>query len=116
MAPLPASTSLLPRLRRAVAADFATAVAQLSELVRIPAMAWDIFDPAELDKAAEHVADLLRAAGITDVVILQGPRPDGTAGAPAVLGRRGGQTHPPAVRALRCATRGCSCIMGEPSV
>ncbi len=81
-------TSLLPSLRQAVAADFAAAVGQLSGLVRIPAMAWDSFDPAELDTAAKHVAALLHEAGITDVDILQAPRPDGTPGAPAVVGRR----------------------------
>ena len=88
MGPLPASTSLVSHLRRAVAADFPAAVGQLSELVRIPAMAWDVFDRAELDKAAAHVAGLLRGAGITDVMILQASRPDGTPGAPAVVGRR----------------------------
>ncbi|WP_458781319.1 M20/M25/M40 family metallo-hydrolase [Arthrobacter sp. D3-16] len=82
------STSLLPGLRQAVTADFTSAVRQLSDLVRIPAMAWDSFDPSELDKAARHVAGLLQEAGITDVDILQAPRPDGAPGAPAVVGRR----------------------------
>jgi cysteinylglycine-S-conjugate dipeptidase len=86
--PLPACASLLPALRRAVAADFPAAVSQLAELVSIPAMAWAAFDSSELDKAAAQVAGLLRGAGITDVVILQAARPDGTAGAPAVVGRR----------------------------
>ena len=80
--------SLLSPLRQAVAADFSAAVGQLSGLVRIPAMAWDSFDPAELDTAARHVAALLHEAGITDVDILQAPRPDGAPGAPAVVGRR----------------------------
>ncbi|WP_163161614.1 M20/M25/M40 family metallo-hydrolase [Arthrobacter sp. Alg241-R88] len=82
------STSLLPELRQAVATDFTSAVGQLSDLVRIPAMAWDSFDPSELDKAARHVAVLFQEAGITDVGILQAPRPDGAPGAPAVVGRR----------------------------
>jgi cysteinylglycine-S-conjugate dipeptidase len=85
---LPAATSLLPELRHAVTADFSSAVGQLSELVRIPAMAWESFDPAELHVAARQVADLLHEAGITDVDILQAPRPDGAPGAPAVVGRR----------------------------
>jgi acetylornithine deacetylase/succinyl-diaminopimelate desuccinylase-like protein len=51
-------------------------------------MAWASFDPAELDTAARHVAELMREAGIADVDILQAPRPDGTVGAPAVVGRR----------------------------
>lgn len=80
--------SLLSPLREAVAADFSAVVGQLSGLVRIPAMAWDSFDPAELDTAAKHVAALLHEAGIADVDILQAPRPDGAPGAPAVVGRR----------------------------
>ena len=40
-------------------------------------MAWASFDAAELDTAARHVAALMREAGITDVDILQAPRPDG---------------------------------------
>jgi acetylornithine deacetylase/succinyl-diaminopimelate desuccinylase-like protein len=79
---------LLPDLRQAVRADFNAVVDELSELVRIPAMAWEAFDPAELDRAARHVADLLREAGMADIDILQAPRPDGAPGAPAVVGRR----------------------------
>jgi cysteinylglycine-S-conjugate dipeptidase len=86
--PASLSASLLSAMRRAVATDFPAVVGQLSDLVRIPAMAWDAFDPSELDRAAAHVAGLIRVAGITDVEILRAPRPDGTAGAPAVVGRR----------------------------
>lgn len=75
-------------LRQAVHGDFPAAVDQLSALVRIPAMAWDSFDPSQLDQAALQVAELLRGAGLADVDILQAPRPDGTPGAPAVVGRR----------------------------
>lgn len=51
-------------------------------------MAWALFDPAELDRAARHVAELMQEAGIADVDILQAPRPDGGQGAPVVVGRR----------------------------
>ncbi|HSU45786.1 MAG TPA: dipeptidase, partial [Arthrobacter sp.] len=80
---LPASAGQdgLVGLRQAVRGDFRTAVDELSELVRIPAMAWDSFDPAQLDQAAQQVAALLREAGLADVGILQAPRPDGQPGA-----------------------------------
>nr|WP_268794381.1 dipeptidase [Pseudarthrobacter siccitolerans] len=88
---------MLAPLRQAVRADFPAAVCHLSELVRIPAMAWDSFDPAELDKAARHVAGLMHQAGIADVDILQAPRPDGAPGAPAVVGRRPARNGRPTI-------------------
>jgi cysteinylglycine-S-conjugate dipeptidase len=90
-------SSLLTHLRQAVEADFAAAVGQLSDLVRIPAMAWDSSDPADLYRAARHVADLMHEAGLTDVGILQAPRPDGSQGAPAVVGRRPARNGRPTV-------------------
>ena len=86
--PVPLPARLREELRQAVQEDFARTVEELGSLVRIPAMAWDAFDPAELHRAAASVADLVREAGIDDVEILQAPRPDGRAGAPAVVGRR----------------------------
>ena len=80
--------TVIEDLRQAVKEDFPAAVEQLSELVRVPAVAWDAYDPGELDVAATHVAGLMREAGMTDVVLLEAPRPDGRTGAPAVVGRR----------------------------
>jgi hypothetical protein len=80
--------SMLEELRQAVKQDFPAAVEELSELVSIPAMAWDAFDPGELNRAAAQVAALVRESGLADVAILQAPRPDGRPGAPAVVGRR----------------------------
>ncbi|RDV08038.1 M20/M25/M40 family metallo-hydrolase [Arthrobacter sp. RT-1] len=89
--------SLLPRLRQAVAADFPAVVDELSSLVRIPAMAWEAFDPSQLDKAAQQVAGLLRDVGMADVDVLQAPRPDGAPGAPAVVGRRPARPGKPTI-------------------
>jgi acetylornithine deacetylase/succinyl-diaminopimelate desuccinylase-like protein len=80
--------SMLEELRQAVKQDFPAAVEELSALVSIPAMAWDAFDPGELNRAAAQVAALVRESGLADVAILQAPRPDGRPGAPAVVGRR----------------------------
>ena len=60
-------------------------------------MAWDSFDPVELDRAARHVAGLMHQAGIADVDILQAPRPDGAPGAPAVVGRRPARNGKPTI-------------------
>ncbi|NQD86471.1 M20/M25/M40 family metallo-hydrolase [Paenarthrobacter sp. CM16] len=84
-------------LGEAVEADFAETTLQLSELVRTPAIAWDAYDPGELDTAASQVAGLLRKAGLTDVVLLQAPRPDARPGAPAVVGRKPAQAGKPTI-------------------
>src|SRR4051794_40408203 len=88
---------VLAGLRQAVRGDFRSAVDELSALVRIPAMAWDSFDPAQLDQATQQVAGLLRDAGLADVDILQAPRPDGRPGAPAVVGRRPAEAGKPTI-------------------
>ncbi|MFP5368543.1 MAG: hypothetical protein ACLGIS_17240 [Actinomycetes bacterium] len=78
---------LLPELRRAVQEDFAAAVGQLSELVRIPAMAWDAFDPSRLDQAAAHVAGLVREAGLPTSTSCRLPARTVPPEPPAVVGR-----------------------------
>ncbi|MDQ0824711.1 acetylornithine deacetylase/succinyl-diaminopimelate desuccinylase-like protein [Arthrobacter sp. B2I5] len=88
---------VLAGLRQAVRGDFRAAVGELSELVRIPAMAWDSFDPSQLDQAAQQVAGLLRNAGLADVDILQAHRPDGSPGAPPVVGRRPAEPGKPTI-------------------
>ena len=75
-------------LRRAVHASFDTTVGHLKDLVRLPGIAWPSFDPAPLDRSAEAVADLVRAAGLEDVRILRCDKEDGTPGGPAVVARR----------------------------
>ena len=75
-------------LRSAINASFDSTVAQLKDLVSIPGIAWPSFDPAPLDRSAEAVAALVRAAGIADVRILRCDKEDGTPGGPAVVARR----------------------------
>jgi acetylornithine deacetylase/succinyl-diaminopimelate desuccinylase-like protein len=72
-------------LRRSVDAGFGRTVADLKSLVAIPGVAWDAFDPAELDRSAAAVANLAREAGIHDVRILRVDRPGA---GPAVVARR----------------------------
>lgn len=75
-------------LTEAVRESFANTLASLKELVAIPGIAWPSFDPAELDKSAGAVSDLVKAAGMEDVRILRCDKADGTPGGPAVVARR----------------------------
>ncbi|HLT10365.1 MAG TPA: dipeptidase [Micromonosporaceae bacterium] len=70
------------QLRAAVAAQMPGVRADLEALVRIPGIAFDGFDHAEVDRSAEAVAELLRGAGLPDVKIVR------AGGQPAVIGRR----------------------------
>ncbi len=51
--------------------DFDRAVAELVELSRIPGVSAAGFEPAEVERSAEHVATLLREAGLDGVEILR---------------------------------------------
>lgn len=86
------STEALPdttvaALRTSVDSAFTRTVEELKSLVAIPGVAWEAFDPAELDRSAEAVASLVRSAGIEDVRILRVDN-NGAPGGPAVVARR----------------------------
>ncbi|MBG6182726.1 acetylornithine deacetylase/succinyl-diaminopimelate desuccinylase-like protein [Arthrobacter sp. CAN_A214] len=74
-------------LSASVDADFPRIVEQLTSLVNIRGIAWEAFDPNELDRSAEAVAQLIRDAGIDEVSILRVDN-DGVPGGPAVVARR----------------------------
>jgi acetylornithine deacetylase/succinyl-diaminopimelate desuccinylase-like protein len=88
---------MVEELRQAVRREFPETIEQLSELVRIPAMAWDAYDQGQLDVAAAEVVRLLRKAGMADVVLIQAARPDGRPGAPAVVARRPAKRGKPTI-------------------
>ncbi|MEH0110333.1 M20/M25/M40 family metallo-hydrolase [Tersicoccus sp. MR15.9] len=83
-------------LRGAVDAGFGTALADLTRLTAIPAIAWPGFDPAELDRSAALTVRLLADCGLDDVRVLHAGQ-DGDVGAPAVLGRRAAAPGAPTV-------------------
>ncbi|WP_439563848.1 dipeptidase [Microcella sp.] len=86
-ATVPAET--LAALRETVRDGLPRAIAELSELVRIPSVSWDGFDPAHVQASAERTAELLRALEVFDEVLVdRAPGPDGALGQPAVLARR----------------------------
>ncbi|SDH72744.1 Acetylornithine deacetylase/Succinyl-diaminopimelate desuccinylase [Arthrobacter subterraneus] len=95
------STDALPdtivaALRSCVDSEFPRTVDELKSLVAIPGIAWDAFDPAELDRSAEAVADLVRSTGIEDVRILRVEN-GGVQGGPAVVARRPAAAGKPTV-------------------
>ncbi|MHC5560659.1 M20/M25/M40 family metallo-hydrolase [Kocuria sp. U4B] len=75
-------------LRARIDAGFDTSLADLGRLVAIPGVAWPGYDPAQLERGAEVVAELLRDTGLDEVRILRATTEAGVAGAPAVLARR----------------------------
>ncbi|MSR97660.1 dipeptidase [Arthrobacter sp. BL-252-APC-1A] len=90
MTSTPESSSSLPdeaALRNSVAAAFPRTLEDLTRLVAIPGIAWDSFDPENLDRSADAVAELLRGAGLDDVQILRVDN-NGKPGGPAVVARR----------------------------
>jgi acetylornithine deacetylase/succinyl-diaminopimelate desuccinylase-like protein len=77
-------------LRAAVTANLPGVLTDLAELVRIPGIAFDGFDFAEVRRSAEAVAQLLRGV-LPDVKIVQ------AGGQPAVIGRRAAPPGAPTV-------------------
>src|SRR3954452_8454924 len=68
-------------LRAAVARELPGVRADLERLVRIPGIAFDGFDHAEVERSAETVAELLRGCGLEVRIARAG-------GQPAVIGHR----------------------------
>lgn len=87
----------ISQLRDSVSANFPTTVAGLVELVAIPGIAWEAFDPNALDRSADAVAALVRSTGLDDVQILRVPKDDGTPGGPAIVARKAAAPGRPTV-------------------
>jgi acetylornithine deacetylase/succinyl-diaminopimelate desuccinylase-like protein len=82
------SQELTVKVRDQIERDFSQRVATLGKLVRIPGIAWDAFDEADLERSAQAVAELFRESGVfTEVEIIRSIL-DGKPGAPAVLASR----------------------------
>ena len=96
----PATTSPhADALREAVQAGLPVAIADLSDLVRIPSVSWDGFDPEHVVASAERVAELARGTGVfDDVEIVRLPMPaNGELGLPAVIATRAARNGRPTV-------------------
>jgi acetylornithine deacetylase/succinyl-diaminopimelate desuccinylase-like protein len=85
-------------VRAAVELDLPRAVADLTDLVRIPSVSWDAFDPARVAESADAVAELFRATGVFENVRVATATPEGGApGQPAVLATRSAKNGRPTV-------------------
>ena len=78
---------------------FRSPIADLSDLVRIPSVSWDGFDPEHVVASAERVAELARGTGVfDDVEIVRLPIPaNGELGQPAVLATRAARNGRPTI-------------------
>jgi len=74
-------------LAAAVDARMGQTISTLEQLVAIPGIAWEAFEPAGLAHSAETVAALLRGLGLDDVQVLSVPNGE-RQGGPAVVARR----------------------------
>jgi cysteinylglycine-S-conjugate dipeptidase len=93
------TTSPMPLLVDAVHAGLPSAVADLSELVRIPSVSWDGFDLSTVDATAERVAALLEATGAFEAVSVRRAAMNDTTdlGRPAVVATRAARNGKPTV-------------------
>ena len=92
------SPELLENLRSSVRDGLPQAIADLSNLVRIPSVSWDGFDPTHVQRSADHTAQLLRDLAIFEsVTVDRAPTPSGAQGHPAVLARRPARNGRPTV-------------------
>ena len=82
------NNDITTKVRQEIDNDFSQRVATLGKLVRIPGIAWDAFDEADLERSAEAVAELFRSSGVFEEVEIKRSIVDGKAGAPAVLASR----------------------------
>lgn len=83
----PPGQNTIDALRETVNGSREQLLGELSELVAIPGVAWESFDPADLEKSAEAVKNLLSELPFDSVDILrvnQGDQP----GHPAVVARK----------------------------
>jgi acetylornithine deacetylase/succinyl-diaminopimelate desuccinylase-like protein len=86
--PLTPESDLVRAVREQVEQEFSQRIGALGQLVRIPGIAWDAFDPNDLYRSAEAVADLFRKTGVFETVEIKTAMADGKPGAPAVLASR----------------------------
>jgi cysteinylglycine-S-conjugate dipeptidase len=97
--PSTSSSELIEKLSDAVQAGLPRAIADLSDLVRIPSVSWDGFDPQHVADSAAAVKALLEGLGVFESVeIAQAKLADGDGfGQPAVLASRPARNGKPTI-------------------
>jgi acetylornithine deacetylase/succinyl-diaminopimelate desuccinylase-like protein len=87
-----------PGIRSFVDRTLPASIADLTDLVRIPSVSWDAFDPAHVAASAEAVAALFEGTGVFDeVMIARAATDSGEQGQPAVLATRAARNGRPTV-------------------
>jgi acetylornithine deacetylase/succinyl-diaminopimelate desuccinylase-like protein len=96
MSPQAADAELVAVL---ISRDLEAILQELSSLVRIPSVSWSAFDPAEVQRSSQAVAQLATDLDIFDSVqVLQSQKNDGSGlGQPAVVARRSAKNGRPTV-------------------
>lgn len=89
--------SLIEETRQRVENKFESALGVLSDLVRIPGIAWEAFDASQLEISAETVAGLFQETGVFDSVEIRRSSVAGKAGAPAILAKRTAKNGKPTI-------------------
>jgi len=87
----------LEQARKLIEAGFDEATKELEGLVRIPGIAWDAFDPKNLELSAETIAKLFRDTGVFEIVEVRRASIDGKPGSPAVVARRAARNGKPQI-------------------
>lgn len=87
------------RIHNIIESDFDRYVRDLNKLIEIPSVSWTGFDPANVWKSAEHVAQHAKSLHFFDSVdVLTAKKSDGTGvGQPAVLARKNPRNNAPTV-------------------
>lgn len=88
---------LADSVRANIAEEFGQLLSELIELAKIPGIAWESFDPAELDRSAAAVAKLFEDTGVFDQVQILSSSVDGKPGAPAVVAKRKAKNSKPQI-------------------
>ncbi len=94
----PLDKALVQPVTQFIDDSFPQAIGQLGEMVKIPGIAWEAFDPNNLERSAALVAQYFKELNFFDwVEIRRAPKPDGHMGSPAVVARRAGKPDRPHV-------------------
>lgn len=90
---------LLHKLRESVQAGLPSAIAELSQLVRIPSVSWAAFDEQHVIDSAEAVEKLVRDLGVFENVEVSRATVEGSdsLGKPAVLATRAARNGKPTI-------------------
>jgi acetylornithine deacetylase/succinyl-diaminopimelate desuccinylase-like protein len=92
-------TASISDLRDLVSNSFPQSMSDLKDLVRIPSVSWDSFDPDNVMRSAEKVSQLVKEIGLFDTVeILKSRKVESTQlGQPAVVARRAARNGKPTI-------------------